>query len=38
MKEPYFDIEILIDLIKKQEPDRLDLIEQLRNSDMKKWI
>ncbi|OEK04237.1 hypothetical protein [Roseivirga misakiensis] len=38
MKTPYFDIEWIIDLIKEQEPDRTDLIEQLKKSDTKKWI
>lgn len=38
MKNPYFDIEWIIDLIKEQEPDRTDLIEQLKKSDRKKWI
>ena len=38
MKTPYFDIEWIIDLIKEQEPDRTDLIEQLKKSDRKKWI
>lgn len=38
MKEKLFDIEWIIDLIKEQEPDRLDLITQLRKSDRKKWI
>lgn len=38
MKNPYFDIELIIDLIKEQEPDRTDLIEQLRKSDRQRWI
>jgi uncharacterized protein YuzE len=38
MKEPYFDIEWIIELIKEQEPDRLDLIHQLVKSEKKKWI
>ena len=38
MKNPYFDIEWIIDLIKEQEPDRTDLVKQLENSDKKKWI
>ena len=38
MKNQYFDIEWMIDLIKEQEPDRTDLVEQLENSDKKKWI
>jgi uncharacterized protein YuzE len=38
MREPYFDIEIIIELIKEQEPERLDLIDQLRKSEKQKWI
>jgi uncharacterized protein YuzE len=38
MTEPYFKIEWIITLIKEQEPDRLDLIEQLHKSEKKKWI
>jgi uncharacterized protein YuzE len=38
MKETYFDIRWLIELLHEQEPNRLDLIEQLEESDMKKWI
>ncbi len=38
MAEPYFKIEWIIDLIKEQEPNRLDLIEQLKNSKRKEWI
>ncbi len=38
MKDPYFHIEWIIDLIKEQEHDRTDLIEQLKKSNRKKWI
>ncbi len=38
MKEPYFDIEWIIELIKEQEPERLDLIQELKKLDIKKWI
>lgn len=38
MKEPYFEIEWIIELIKEQGLYRLDLIEQLKNADRKKWI
>jgi uncharacterized protein YuzE len=38
MKETYFNIEQIIELIKEQEPERLDLIEQLKKSDKKNWI
>ncbi|KAB1065291.1 hypothetical protein [Salibacter halophilus] len=35
---PYFDIEWIIDLIKEQEPDRTDLIEQLEMNERRRWI
>ena len=38
MKDSYFDIEWIIELIKEQEPDRLDLIDQLKKSDKQKGI
>lgn len=38
MQETYFHIEQIIELIKEQEPERLDLIEQLKKSDKKNWI
>lgn len=38
MKETYFEIEWLIELIHEQESNRFDLIEQLEKSAMKKWI
>lgn len=38
MKAPEFHIEQIIELIKEQEPERLDLIEQLEISEKKKWI
>lgn len=28
----------IIDLIKEQEPERIDLIDQLKKSDRRKWI
>ena len=36
--EGYFNIESIIELLKEQEPDRTDLIDQLRNSGIKGWI
>jgi hypothetical protein len=38
MQEPYFDIEIIIELIKEQAPESLDLINQLKKSEKQKWI
>ncbi|GAA5022035.1 hypothetical protein GCM10011506_01700 [Marivirga lumbricoides] len=38
MKNSYFEIEWIIDLIKEQEPNRTDLIEQLRASEIRQWI
>ena len=38
MQKPEFHIEQIIPLIKEQEPDRLDLIEELKKSDRKKWV
>lgn len=38
MQETYFHIQRIIELIKEQEPERLDIIEQLKKSDRKKWI
>ena len=38
MKNPYFDINLIIDLILEQEPNRIDLIEQLRKSDWQKFL
>lgn len=38
MHKPEFHIEKIIELIREQEPDRLDLIEELENSEKKKWI
>ena len=37
MEDEQFDIESVIDLIKEQEPERLDIIEQLRTADKNKW-
>jgi len=38
MKAPYFNIKLVIELIKEQEPDRHDLIEELKKYENKKWI
>ena len=38
MTEPYFKIEWIINLIKEQEPERIDLIEQLQKTERKEWI
>lgn len=38
MKELCFHIEWIIDLIKEQEPDRFDLIDQLNKFERKMWI
>jgi len=38
MTEIYFHIEWLIGLIKEQEPDRKDLIEDLKTQQRRKWI
>ncbi|MEJ2594292.1 MAG: hypothetical protein P8100_04020 [bacterium] len=38
MRNPYFDIQTVIDLVKEQEPERLDLVEQLERIDKKKMI
>ncbi len=38
MNELYFDIEWIIELIKEQKPERLDLVDQLERSDIRKWI
>lgn len=38
MKNPYFDINIIIDLLLQQEPERTDLVEQLRNSEWQKFL
>ena len=37
-KQPTFKIEWIIELIKEQESERTDLIEQLENSEIKEWI
>ena len=37
MQEPEFHIEQIIALLKKQEPNRLDLIEELEKLERKKW-
>lgn len=38
MIEGYFDITWIIDLIKEQEPGRIDLVEQLEKSEIRGWI
>jgi len=38
MQKSEFHIEQIIELIKEQEPDRLDLIEELEKSERKMWI
>lgn len=37
-KDPTFKIEWIIKLIKEQELERTDLIEQLENSEIKEWF
>ena len=37
-KQSKFKIELIIDLVKEQEPKRTDLIEQLENSEIKEWF
>lgn len=34
----YFEIELIIELIKEQEPERLDLIKELEKSKIRRWI
>lgn len=38
MPETYLQIELIIELIKEQEPHRLDLISQLKKSNKTKWL
>lgn len=38
MSEPYFEIESLIELVSEQEPDRPDLVKQLKQCVIRKWI
>ena len=38
MNNGYFQIAWIIDLVKEQEPDRVDLIEQLEKSNIRKWM
>jgi len=38
MKNPYFDINLIIDLILEKEPNRIDLIEQLKNTEWQKFL
>ena len=37
-KETYFKLEWIIELIRKQEPDRIDLIDQLNQSEWQEFI
>ncbi|SDI64100.1 hypothetical protein [Winogradskyella thalassocola] len=37
-KQETFKINWIIELIKEQEPERTDLIEQLENSEIKEWF
>ena len=38
MKDEYFKIEWIIDLISEQEPERKDLVEQLNTIEIRSWI
>lgn len=38
MSEPYFEIERLIELVREQAPERLELVKQLEQSVFRKWI
>lgn len=38
MKDNYFKIEWIIDLILEQEPERKDLIEELNKIEIRSWI
>jgi len=38
MTQGYFDIALIIDAIREQEPHRTDLIEQLKNLKFRGWI
>ncbi|MCR9154443.1 MAG: hypothetical protein NXI09_10065 [Bacteroidetes bacterium] len=38
MRKPEFHIDQIIELIREQEPYRLDLIKELEKSEKKKWI
>lgn len=38
MIEGYFDITWIIDLIREQEPKRIDLVEQLKKSEITGWV
>jgi hypothetical protein len=38
MSEPYFEIGSLIELVSEQEPDRPDLVKQLEQCVIRKWI
>lgn len=38
MQDPYFDIQWIIDLLKEQYPERLDLIADLNKSTFRRWV
>ncbi len=38
MKDEYFKIEWIAELISEQEPDRIDLIEQLNKFERRSWF
>lgn len=38
MQDSYFDIQWIIDLLKQQYPERLDLIEDLNKQSIRKWV
>jgi len=38
MQDPYFHIEWIIDLLKEQYPERIDLIEDLNKQSIRGWV
>jgi hypothetical protein len=38
MKETYFDIQIVINLLKEQESSRIDLIQNLEKQERQRWV
>ena len=38
MKDSYFYLDTIIELLKEQEPDRMDLVNYLQKLDTRKWI
>ena len=38
MRDTYFEVEVIIELIRAQEPERVDLIEQLKNLERQRWV